>query len=421
MSSKKTSTTLTSSAKPAGEARKAKRARKRAARRAKRAASPMVQTLRAKGPAIAGKVLDAAVGQIPVVGKFASTLGLANVNFETLFKKIQTLWGDMRAAREDAAAAGLLDAPRGAAPGSGDEVSDIRAEPVAYSTVVRSFVDERVEDFTDPIFGRGVRLTGTQNGIDIKNYLSSVGAFGTSGLMILPNPNAFVKYINAENFGGRVAQFAGLYARYLVLRLEAFYCPSVATDTVNMFALGISMDPTVSDPTSFSEVTQYKGAVAAPYRAPMRATLIKDPEMEPRYCQLTTATAADKQNTIQCSLFAAANAQTGADATMGTLIFAYDIALFDPVLDQGFSAAPSMKPFYEAIAVAMKQLPFQMDARVHWEASYDIVRRISDAHDDAAYLDWYLSLKMLPRKPSHSGAGGLPLIEDFEPPSLKKR
>lgn len=396
MSSKKTLKTTAPKPKARG-----KKASKKARRRA----------VALKAANLADMVLLAA----PKTKIPARALATAGITASSVTKKLMEWWD---------AYAGRRSLDENFSTGAGGDLAAasrevvLRDAPVAQTAVLKGIADETITDVEDIAYGKGIIVSGTQMVDLVSNDTLVYGMFDSSGLWVDPDNYTYRKLLNPVLAGGRIEQFASLYAKFRFTRLMLVYVPAVSTATPNCWAIGLSDDP-ASLCNDYAETSQYEAAFGSGAWVPVTQDIPLPQQGELCYCTLPAAgnDAEELRMTCQGAIFGNFNAKSGALVTTGCLWVMYECQFFGRVEDKGFTAPPPQKKIFTAMKDVLfprvlpdpPLLPFRLTGKEEW----DCEARLSD-EDDGEGSTTVITVTLSHCKIRKEEPGLRPTLDEYE-------
>jgi hypothetical protein len=189
-----------------------------------------------------------------------------------------------------------------------------------------------------PRFGAGVKVTG-------KQFLTSfITTAGDSQLFSGNAPqSANMIWVSPDAFNGRLALEARTFQRYRFTKLRFVYTPRVATTQAGEFVLGYYSDGAAYDDftPSFTTVQDSEAAIVSSFHNGGQQLVwdvnIPQGADNSYYCELDTASLAGQRATVQGNLLGYPDVSSIGAITMGNLSVEYEILLYCPASDLGFT------------------------------------------------------------------------------------
>jgi hypothetical protein len=189
-----------------------------------------------------------------------------------------------------------------------------------------------------PKFGEGVRVTGRQ-------YLTSIITSSTTNLLFSGNSPAGNNTIlvSPDAFNGRLALEARTFQRYLFTKLRLIYTPRVATTQAGEMCLAYYADgaATAFFTASFAAVQDSDKAVVTSFHNGGKQLIwdiqVPTGAQDSYYCEYDSTSSASIRQSVQGLLLGWPDVTSIGDITMGNLSVEYEVLLYCPTSDLGFT------------------------------------------------------------------------------------
>lgn len=219
--------------------------------------------------------------------------------------------------------------------------------PSAISTVRKNGTEMGISTIDHPTEGRGVRVTGSQQLVAIATAATTDLTFFTATTPATQVTTNII-LLTPDHLNGRLAAFAGLYAKYVFRRVEFEFRPFVATTQAGGGVLAYSRDPQINvsaGTTTFSTAQEMETSVTFAFREPAR--LVMEYKGNSVYFTEVDATSvASYRQCCQGSIMGVPNAGSLGAVTQGYVHIHYIIDLFSPTPTQAIVGLSSVEREY---------------------------------------------------------------------------
>lgn len=226
--------------------------------------------------------------------------------------------------------------------------------------VARSFANSRSARFDTralprhATYGQGVYITGCEVGLNIVTAAATADFF-TGSVATASTVNVF--NVSPDTMNGRLALVARTYARYRFRRLVVHFIPALGTANPGLAAIGYVPDggQSVAAAQSFAQTTQCDPSIVFSLNAPMSVELIRYNGSELYYVETDATSLAGNRLTLQGQIFGFPSANNLGVLTQGVLWFEYEIELYTPTTDYGFTMTRQEQLLAERFIASRRQ------------------------------------------------------------------
>lgn len=184
------------------------------------------------------------------------------------------------------------------------------------------------------VHGDGVRVSGCEAAVNI----TTDAAFGFffANLVATTANNSFP--VSPDIFNGRLALIARTYTKFRFRKMVAHFVPNRGTTNVGIGVVGYIQDASLSFVgSSFANLTQTVPSKVFSLNAPCSIPLIDYRGDEVYYTEYSSLTDANVRMTAQGMILGFPNQQDLGALNHGILWLEYELELYGPVMDYGFT------------------------------------------------------------------------------------
>lgn len=214
------------------------------------------------------------------------------------------------------------------------------------------------------VHGDGVRIIGCEAAVNI----TTDAAFGYffAGLVATTANNSFP--VSPDIFNGRLALIARTYTKFRFRKLIAHFVPNRGTTNVGIGVVGYIQDASLSFVgSSFANLTQTVPSKVFSLNAPCSIPLVDYRGDEVFYGEYSSSTDANVRMTAQGMVLGFPNQPDLGALNHGILWLEYELELYGPVMDYGYSVSVKDADEREAMQKALATYRRTKSSDDDWE------------------------------------------------------
>lgn len=214
------------------------------------------------------------------------------------------------------------------------------------------------------VHGDGVRVVGCEAAVNI----TTDAAFGYffAGLVATTANNSFP--VSPDIFNGRLALIGRTYTKFRFRKIYAHFVPTRGTTNVGIGVVGYIQDPSLSFVgSSFANLTQTVPSKVFSLNAPCSIPLLDYRGDEVFYSEYSSTTDANVRMTAQGMILGFPSQPDLGALTHGMLWLEYEVELYGPVMDYGYTVAVKDSDEREAMQKALATYRRTKSSDDDWE------------------------------------------------------